>query len=70
MLTFLGALRGGWHALPREIAAWWRVRAALEAELGEDVADQPALAAAGAVCWWASERDGEIAIETEDHAHA
>ena len=70
LLTFLRGLRGGWHALPREVAAWWRRRAALEAELGEDVADQQALAAAGAVCWWATERDGEIEIETEDHAHA
>jgi hypothetical protein len=28
-LEYLAARRGGWHALPRDVAAWWRTRAAL-----------------------------------------
>jgi hypothetical protein len=56
LLGFLRGLAGGWHALPRDIARWWRSRAALEA--------------AGAADSWAAERDGEIVIETEEHAHA
>jgi len=31
LLAFLGGLDGGWHALPRDVARWWRRRAALEA---------------------------------------
>ena len=28
LLEFLAALEGGWHALPRDVAAWWRRRSA------------------------------------------
>ena len=56
LLTFLRGMDGGWHALPRDIARWWRARAELEA--------------AGATSCWATERGGEIVIETEEHAHA
>jgi hypothetical protein len=70
LLTFLRSLDGGWHALPREIARWWRVRTALESELGDVVTDRETLAAADAVYWWAAEKDGQIAIETEDNPHA
>jgi peptidoglycan/xylan/chitin deacetylase (PgdA/CDA1 family) len=57
LLGFLAGLEGGWHALPREVAAWWRVRAALvEAlERGEAV-DTDAIV-------WVSERDGEIVVD-------
>jgi peptidoglycan/xylan/chitin deacetylase (PgdA/CDA1 family) len=40
--SFLGWLSGladrgnGWHALPREVAEWWRQRAALSCSIGED----------------------------------
>jgi peptidoglycan/xylan/chitin deacetylase (PgdA/CDA1 family) len=30
LLDHLAGLSGGWHALPREVASWWRVRACLE----------------------------------------
>ncbi len=30
LLVFLRALEGGWHALPREVAQWWRNRAELK----------------------------------------
>ena len=70
LLAFLCALKGGWHALPRDVARWWRVRAALETQLGDAPPDATALARAGAARWFAAERDGEIVIETEEHAHA
>jgi peptidoglycan/xylan/chitin deacetylase (PgdA/CDA1 family) len=37
-LAWLSALnrRGGWHALPREVAEWWKQRAALTCSTGED----------------------------------
>jgi peptidoglycan/xylan/chitin deacetylase (PgdA/CDA1 family) len=30
LLVHLTELSGGWHALPREVACWWRMRASLE----------------------------------------
>jgi peptidoglycan/xylan/chitin deacetylase (PgdA/CDA1 family) len=56
LLTFLRGLAGGWHALPRDVARWWRARADLET--------------AGAANGWATERDGVIVIDREEHAHA
>jgi hypothetical protein len=66
LLSFLGGLEGGWHALPRDVARWWRRRARLEAALarGEPL-DASALRAAGAVLAWAEERDGAVAISAE-----
>lgn len=51
---FLGgltALDGGWHALPREVASWWKDRAKLEAD------------AEGATVAHAREVDGQIVYE-------
>jgi peptidoglycan/xylan/chitin deacetylase (PgdA/CDA1 family) len=31
-LAFLASQKGGWHALPRQVAAWWKARAALDVE--------------------------------------
>lgn len=70
LLTLLRGMDGGWHALPRDVARWWRVRAELEGELVEGAPDAAAVAAAGAARCWAAEREGEIVIETEEHAHA
>jgi len=76
LLAFLAGLGGGWHALPRDVARWWRRRAALEAAQEDGRAlDVDGLAAAGASLSWAEERDGRIAIETvekseEDDARA
>jgi peptidoglycan/xylan/chitin deacetylase (PgdA/CDA1 family) len=33
LLAHLKSQSDGWHALPREVASWWRVRATLEREL-------------------------------------
>jgi hypothetical protein len=35
LLGFLGALEGGWHALSRDVARWWRRREALLSETRE-----------------------------------
>ena len=69
LLTLLRGL-GGWHALPRDIAAWWRHRATLEQRFEAGQLDAGAAAAAGASVWWATERDGEIVIEQEVPEHA
>ncbi len=71
LLGFLAGLDGGWHALPREVASWWRRRASLEAELADGSApDAEGLAAAGASIWWAEERGGSILITTSEDEHA
>jgi peptidoglycan/xylan/chitin deacetylase (PgdA/CDA1 family) len=72
LLDFLTSLDGGWHALPRDVALWWRRRAAVERELDRGVPGEDALAAAGGTLWWAHEHDGSISITTreEEHAHA
>jgi peptidoglycan/xylan/chitin deacetylase (PgdA/CDA1 family) len=35
LLDHLTALEGGWHALPRDVAAWWRARRDLRVEGGD-----------------------------------
>jgi hypothetical protein len=59
----------GWHALPRDVASWWRARAALRiegAEGAERIEDQNG--AAGyverATVAWAYEHDGALAIDS------
>jgi peptidoglycan/xylan/chitin deacetylase (PgdA/CDA1 family) len=61
-LGWLGALTGGWHALPREVAAWWRAREQMSVD-----GDAGAVTGAGehaATVAWAQERDGRIVFET------
>jgi peptidoglycan/xylan/chitin deacetylase (PgdA/CDA1 family) len=70
LLSLLRGIERGWHALPRDVARWWRRRAALEARFADAPLDPGAIAADGAELWWASERDGEVVIEREDRAHA
>ena len=69
LLSLLRGL-GGWHALPRNVAAWWRHRAELERQFEDGRLDARAAAAAGASVVWASERDGEVVIEREVHERA
>jgi peptidoglycan/xylan/chitin deacetylase (PgdA/CDA1 family) len=62
LLGFLRGLEGGWHALPRDVAQWWRRRAELTAALarGEPL-DAYAVESVGATVAWAYETDdGEI----------
>jgi glycosyltransferase involved in cell wall biosynthesis len=64
-LTFLAAQPGGWHALPRDVARWWRQREDLELLTGADgevrIGGASDFAATVAV---AVERDGEVVIDT------
>jgi hypothetical protein len=57
LLDFLADLPRGWHALPRDVAAWWRRRAAMDT------------ATEGAPLWWAAEEDGSVVISTAEEAH-
>lgn len=64
LLAFLAGLQGGWHALPRDIARWWRRRSALEAEFARGEAlDEQRLAAAGASLAWGREHEGALVVE-------
>jgi hypothetical protein len=67
-LGFLRAQVGGWHALPREVAEWWKERESLEcrgnADGGADIVG-PRAPVADARVMWAREQDGRIAL---DHA--
>jgi peptidoglycan/xylan/chitin deacetylase (PgdA/CDA1 family) len=65
LLGFLRGLDGGWHALPRDIARWWRTRARLEAALAGGEPEPADLLAAGAsVAWAVLDEHGALAIET------
>jgi peptidoglycan/xylan/chitin deacetylase (PgdA/CDA1 family) len=66
LLAYLRSLEGGWHALPRDVARWWRRRAELEARLtaGESL-DAAALAAAGATTAWAHVGEHGLEIDVD-----
>ena len=58
----------GWHALPRDVASWWKARSALRVD--EQDGASRILGSEEAGAWlaraslaWVSERDGEIALE-------
>jgi peptidoglycan/xylan/chitin deacetylase (PgdA/CDA1 family) len=57
LLGHLAGLEGGWHALPRDVAAWWRRRAAFAAALerGDHVPPDALVSV--------FERDGELVVE-------
>jgi hypothetical protein len=60
-LAFLAEQSGGWHALPRDAARWWRQREQLSVDASGAIAgasDYPATVA------WARERDGALVLET------
>jgi peptidoglycan/xylan/chitin deacetylase (PgdA/CDA1 family) len=64
LLGFLASLQGGWHALPREVARWWRSREQLDQALERgETPDAAALAAAGARLVRLRVRDGELVAE-------
>ena len=65
LLAFLASQEGGWHALPRDVAAWWRVRDALRCVGGADgdVRVEGAGAARAGVAWVQSTGD-EISYDT------
>ena len=64
-LAFLAAQPGGWHALPRDVAHWWRERDALAVEPGPD--RRPRLSGSSeydASIAYAHESDGQIVFDT------
>ena len=64
-LVFLAAQPGGWHALPRDVAHWWREREALAVAQGPD--QQPRLSGSSdydAQIAYAHERGGQIVFDT------
>lgn len=71
--SFLGRLselirhERGWHALPREVAKWWRQRAVLSCEAGPDgevrVEGGPG-AERATVAWASLDPAGELSVET------
>ena len=63
-LAFLRALPGGWHALPREVAAWWRARAPLRVQdVGEGLEVEAGGSRYRATRAWARAGDGGVALE-------
>jgi hypothetical protein len=64
LVAFLAAQPGGWHALPRDVAAWWRTRAGLEAlpEPGGGIRIAGPSAERAAVAWARPTDDG-VAFE-------
>jgi len=64
-LAFLGTRPGGWHALPRDVALWWRQRESLAVAPGSDgrphIVGTSAFPATVAI---AHERDGHIVFDT------
>jgi peptidoglycan/xylan/chitin deacetylase (PgdA/CDA1 family) len=65
LLAFLSDQEGGWHALPREVAEWWRTRDALRCVGGTDgeVRVEGEGAEAAGVAWARTEGE-EISYDT------
>lgn len=64
LLAFLNGLEGGWHALPRDVAGWWRDRAALSVAIdASGGATIPGGDAAGATVAWVREDAGRAVLE-------
>jgi hypothetical protein len=59
-LAYLAEHDDGWHALPRDVARWWRDRDGLSIAAGGEVAGSTAF---GATVAYASERDGRLVVE-------
>jgi peptidoglycan/xylan/chitin deacetylase (PgdA/CDA1 family) len=65
-LGFLASRAGGWHALPRDVAQWWKDRSLLKCrrdERGEARIAGPRPAAGEPTVMWAEERDGRVAFD-------
>jgi len=62
-LVYLRAQRGGWHALPREVASWWRTRAELRCvEEGARVSVRGEGAERATLAWARRDR-GELILD-------
>ena len=64
LLGFLAAQDHCWHALPRDVAAWWRDRAGMSCQAsGAAVPEIAGDRDDRAAVWWASDRGGALAFD-------
>ena len=63
LLSTFRAQPGAWHALPRDVAAWWRRRRELDVTGPATAVSGPD--PAGAVVGWAREVEGRLVLEPE-----
>jgi peptidoglycan/xylan/chitin deacetylase (PgdA/CDA1 family) len=66
-LRFLRTQQDGWHALPRDVARWWKERASLECVESDEGARLagPQSAVDTASILWVEERDGQLAFDPD-----
>jgi peptidoglycan/xylan/chitin deacetylase (PgdA/CDA1 family) len=64
-LEYLASQRDGWHALPRDVATWWRTRSLLRCEELEGEVRVVGDGAERASVAWAREDDGEVVFDVE-----
>jgi peptidoglycan/xylan/chitin deacetylase (PgdA/CDA1 family) len=72
-LRFLRAQAGGWHALPRDVARWWKQRESVECDYRPSSDPRlvgPETAVADASVTWAHEEEGRIVISPPPSASA
>jgi hypothetical protein len=62
-LRFLSQQQGGWHALPRDVASWWKERAATRERLAQSEDDLPLDAGGRATRVWARIEGERIVYE-------
>jgi peptidoglycan/xylan/chitin deacetylase (PgdA/CDA1 family) len=64
-LVYLKSQHGGWHALPRDVARWWRMRANLRVKEEDASVRVDGPGAEHASVTWARECGGEVKLEVE-----
>jgi peptidoglycan/xylan/chitin deacetylase (PgdA/CDA1 family) len=64
-LEYLSSQSDGWHALPRDVASWWRTRSRLRLVRADGSVTIVGDDAARAGIAWAREQAGEIALEVD-----
>jgi peptidoglycan/xylan/chitin deacetylase (PgdA/CDA1 family) len=64
-LDYLASQQGGWHTLPRDVAAWWRTRAHLRCEEVDGVTRIIGDGAGRASVAWAREDGREIVFDVD-----
>jgi hypothetical protein len=62
-LEYLAAQQGGWHALPREVASWWRTRSGLSCVMDRGGARIEGEGAERASLVWASRNAADVGFE-------
>ena len=62
-LKYMVAQRDCWHALPREVAGWWKAREGMRCERQGDTATISGAADGRAKVWWACARSDQIEYE-------